>query len=72
MSKLRDGIRETWRRRPGGLGFLPSNDQAAAGRLLAPALSRALEVLAAVPPDLRLQQRHDKFRRLGLVGIDGA
>jgi acetyl-CoA carboxylase carboxyl transferase subunit alpha len=47
-------------------------DPAETGRLLAPALSRALETLAVVPPALRLQQRHDKFRRLGLVGIDGA
>jgi len=47
-------------------------DPTEAGRLLAPALSRALEALAVVPPDLRLQQRHDKFRQLGLVGIDGA
>ncbi len=46
-------------------------DPAEAGRLLAPVLSRALEALAMVPPDLRLQQRHDRFRRLGLVGIDG-
>ncbi len=46
-------------------------DPAEAGRLLAPMLSRALEALALVPPDLRLQQRHDRFRRLGLVGIDG-
>ena len=44
---------------------------AEAVRLLAPALSGAVRILSATPPDLRLQQRHDRFRRLGLVGIDG-
>jgi len=34
-------------------------------------LSRAVQSLRATPPDLRLQQRHDRFRRLGLVGING-
>ncbi len=47
-------------------------DLAEAARLLGPALSRALRTLITVPADLRLQQRHDKFRRLGLVGISGA
>jgi len=46
-------------------------DPAEAVRLLESALARALRTLTAVPPDLRLQQRHDRFRRLGLVGIDG-
>ena len=46
-------------------------DPAEAVRLLAPALSRAVQTLRAAPPDLRLQKRHDRFRRLGLVGIDG-
>jgi acetyl-CoA carboxylase carboxyl transferase subunit alpha len=46
-------------------------DPAEAARLLAPALSSAMRTLRATPPDLRLQQRHDRFRRLGLVGIDG-
>ena len=46
-------------------------DPAKAVRLLAPALSGAVRILSATPPDLRLQQRHDRFRRLGLVGIDG-
>ncbi len=46
-------------------------DPAAAIRLLAPALSRAMQTLTTTPPDLRLQQRHDRFRQLGLVGIDG-
>jgi acetyl-CoA carboxylase carboxyl transferase subunit alpha len=47
-------------------------DPTEAARLLAPALSRAMRTLKATPPDLRLQQRHDRFRRLGLVGVDGA
>ena len=46
-------------------------DPAEAVCLLAPALSGAVRTLSAAPPDLRLQQRHDRFRRLGLVGIDG-
>ena len=46
-------------------------DPAEAARLLAPALSKAMQTLKATPSDLRLQQRHDKFRRLGLVGVDG-
>ena len=46
-------------------------DPAAAIRLLAPALSRAVQSLTTTAPDLRLQQRHDRFRHLGLVGIDG-
>ena len=44
---------------------------AEAVRMLEPALSRALRTLTAAPSDLRLQGRHDKFRQLGLVGIDG-
>ena len=44
---------------------------AEAVRLLSPALSRAVQSLRATPPDLRLQQRHDRFRRLGLIGING-
>ena len=44
-------------------------DPAEAARLLAAALSQALRTLAAVPADLRLQQRHEKFSQLGLVGI---
>ena len=47
------------------------SDPMEAIRMLAPALSRALRTLTAASPDLRLQRRHDKFRRLGLVGIDG-
>lgn len=47
-------------------------DPMEAVRLLAPALARAVQTLMSMPPDVRLQQRHDKFRRLGLVGIDGA
>ncbi len=39
--------------------------------LLGPALSQAVRVQTTAPSDLRLQQRHDKFRRLGLVGVDG-
>ena len=46
-------------------------DPAEAARLLAPALSSAMRTLRATPPDLRPPQRHDRFRRLGLVGIDG-
>ena len=46
-------------------------DPAEAVRLLAPVLSRAVRTLTTAPPELRLQQRHDRFRRLGLVGIDG-
>ena len=46
-------------------------DPVEAVRILAPALSRAIQALVAVPPDVRLQQRHDKFRQLGLLGIDG-
>ena len=52
---------------PGGA----HTDPAEAVRLLAPRLSRAVQTLRATPPDLRLQERHDRFRRLGLVGIDG-
>ncbi|MDP6582625.1 MAG: acetyl-CoA carboxylase carboxyltransferase subunit alpha, partial [Vicinamibacterales bacterium] len=33
--------------------------------LLGPALSQAVRVQTTAPSDLRLQQRHDKFRRLG-------
>jgi acetyl-CoA carboxylase carboxyl transferase subunit alpha len=46
-------------------------DPSEAVKLLGPALSRAVRSQTTAPPDLRLQQRHDKFRRLGLVGIDG-
>ena len=46
-------------------------NHAEAVRLLAPTLSRAVQTLQATPPDVRLQQRHDRFRQLGLVGIDG-
>ena len=46
-------------------------DPAEAGRLLGSALARAVRTLTGTPPDRRLQQRHDRFRRLGLVGIDG-
>ena len=42
-----------------------------AARLLTPALTRVLQTLRATPPDVRLQQRHERFRRLGLVGVDG-
>ena len=52
---------------PGGA----HTDPAEAARLLSPALSRAVQALRTTPPDLRLQQRHDRFRRLGLIGIDG-
>ena len=47
------------------------SDPAEAVRMLVPALSQAVRTLTAAPPDQRLQQRHDKFRQLGLVGIDG-
>ena len=46
-------------------------DPAEAARLLGPAIALAMHTLNTTPPDLRLQQRHDRFRRLGLVGIDG-
>ena len=47
------------------------SDPVEAVRMLAPALSRAMRTLSAAPRDLLVQQRHDKFRQLGLVGIDG-
>ena len=46
-------------------------DPAEAARLLAPALSRTVRALTVAPADQRLQHRHDKFRRLGLVGVSG-
>jgi len=46
-------------------------DVAEAARLLGAALSQAVPALVAAQPDVRLQQRHDKLRRLGLVGVDG-
>ena len=46
-------------------------DPPEAGRLLAPVLSEAIRTLTVAPSDLRLEQRHERFRRLGLVGIDG-
>ena len=46
-------------------------DPVHAVRLLEPTLSRALDTIAAMPSDARLQRRHDRFRQLGLVGIDG-
>jgi|TARA_B100001971_G_scaffold205367_1_gene222743 acetyl-CoA carboxylase carboxyl transferase subunit alpha len=39
--------------------------------LLGPVLSQAVRVQTTTPSDLRLKQRHDKFRRFGLVGVDG-
>jgi len=44
---------------------------AEAARLLTPVLSTALQRLSHAPPDLRLSERHARFRRLGLIGIDG-
>ena len=46
-------------------------DPAAAISLLAPVLSKALRTQTLALPDQRLQERHDKFRRLGLLGISG-
>ena len=46
-------------------------DPAEAVRLLAPALSGALRALTTVPADLRLEQRHEKLRQLGSVGVSG-
>ena len=47
------------------------SDPAEAVRILAPVLSRAMRTLTAASRDRRLQQRHDKFRQLGLVGVEG-
>jgi acetyl-CoA carboxylase carboxyl transferase subunit alpha len=40
-------------------------DHAATAKLLAPALSRALDELSALSPEKLLQQRYDKFRHMG-------
>ena len=50
---------------PGGA----HTDAAAAAGLLAPALRTALDQVAALPPDARTEQRYEKFRRMGEVGI---
>ena len=47
------------------------SDPAEAVRILAPVLSRAMRTLTAASRDRRLQQRHDKLRQLGLVGVEG-
>jgi len=41
------------------------NDHAAAARLLRPVLSRALDELSALSPEVLLQQRYEKFRQMG-------
>jgi acetyl-CoA carboxylase carboxyl transferase subunit alpha len=40
-------------------------DHAATAKLLAPVLSRALEELSQLSPEVLLQQRYDKFRHMG-------
>jgi acetyl-CoA carboxylase alpha subunit len=44
-------------------------DPAAATRLLDAALARALGEVAALDVDTRLEQRYQKFRKMGSVGI---
>jgi acetyl-CoA carboxylase carboxyl transferase subunit alpha len=44
-------------------------DPAAAARLLDPALRRALDASTALDVDTRLNQRYEKFRKMGSVGI---
>ena len=46
------------------------NDPAAAASALDVALARALAEVAAVPADVRLEQRYQKFRRLGRPGLE--
>src|SRR3954470_6056751 len=45
-------------------------DPAAAARLLDAALARALAEVAALSRDVRLDQRYEKFRRMGQLGVD--
>jgi acetyl-CoA carboxylase carboxyl transferase subunit alpha len=46
------------------------NDAEAATRELDRALSRALDEVAAMPRNARLEHRYQKFRRMGRLGID--
>src|SRR6478672_13790278 len=45
-------------------------DPAAAARLLDAALTRVLADVAALDGNARLQQRYEKFRRMGRIGVD--
>ena len=53
---------------PGGA----HGDPAAAAALLAPALRKALDEVAALPPAARLDLRYEKFRQMGSVGLHEA
>ena len=47
-------------------------DAAAAAALLAPALRKSLDEVAALPPDARRDLRYEKFRQMGDIGIHEA